>query len=169
MPEVEVVIAEVKESVKSGKSEYGDWTLNIIKDGNNTDFSVFTPAKDAIWALAKNSVGKRMRVTYDEKNGKKNVTELAGPLGDDAGNGAGPTPGTGEYIRGKTASEDQIAINARKALDLAVAFMPTAEAKVSTQNTLLAADFFFEWLEEKCTGSQTGPTPPPDDPDDIPF
>lgn len=158
MPELEAVIAEVKE-VKTGTSVRGDWTLWHIIDGNQVKFSTFNAAHHE---AASNGIGKRFKLTYEENEKGKNLKEIAGPLGADDP----PALGTGDYIRGQTAPNDKKSITASVALKAAVDTLShtlgsDSRAKEASERVLPLAESFYGWLCGKA-GIETGPEIGPD-------
>jgi hypothetical protein len=115
MPEATVVIDKVV-IAREGTSARGPWKLWHVFDKNETRYSTFN--KDQA-ELAGNLVGRKAKLTFEETDKGLNLKEIAGPLKDDEP----PTPGTGNYVKGKTNPDDERSINARRALQDAVAAM----------------------------------------------
>jgi len=157
VPETEVVIAEAKK-YKEGSSAKGPWTVWHITDGNGDKFSTFSSSH---FKLACDLVGQRAKITFDENDKGKTITELAGPL-----DNAEPKLGTGDYVRGQTAPNDKRSMAASVALKAAVDSLshtiPTTTAAKGAHDIVVPlANSYFLWLLEKGGMSV--------EPDDIPF
>jgi hypothetical protein len=155
MPEVEVVIAEVKK-VKEGTSDRGPWTLWHVLDGNSVKYATFKVSQRD---LAEKLIGKRARVTYKETDKGNTIEELAGPLAET--NGDSPPLGTGEYVRGQTAPSDKRSITASVALKAAVDSLPSIsiEPDASPKDVAMKveplAEAYFAWLLKKAVDPAT--------------
>jgi hypothetical protein len=142
MPDAQITIEKVWTS--GGEGDYGPYTKYDVQPREDKKARYVT-FKDAIGQKAQANVGRKVLVTYDDAQDGKNpkLTAVSDPLDD-----AAPTPGSGEYVKGKEPPETRRGIAASVALKEAVnraATTPNPEAV----DVLATAETFYEWLVSK--------------------
>ena len=148
MPDVQATIRKVWTA--NGSGDYGDWTRYdvAVKEGDaKVRYKTFN---DELGQKAQASEGRRVLITFTEKDGGNMIDSISDPLDDAPTAGASSSgPGT----RMAEAPETQASIRAAVALQQAVQFGEWASSDGPgpdvLADTLTVAEHFYGWLESK--------------------
>lgn len=163
LPDTQVVIERVWTS--EGEGDYGPYTKYDVQPAEDRTARYVT-YKDELGLKAQANVGRKVLLTWEapKKEGNRpKLVNISDPLDDTV---SAPTPGTGDYVKGKEAPETRRSIAAAVALKEAVNTWSASTKDIQQAEVLEWADSFYEWLiskseaasPEKANESVTEPT-----------